>query len=53
MILGVNPGYVDYGVRRVTANDIFNENYKYYSGPMLSALLKEKGISPPRFLFIM
>ena len=33
---------------RVTAFDIFNENYGSYTGPMLSALLKEKGITPPR-----
>lgn len=45
--------YQDYGVHRVTAFDIFNANYGAYTGPMLSALLKEKGITPPRYFFML
>lgn len=46
--IGVKGSYQDYGVHRVTAFDIFNADYGTYTGPMLSALLKEKGITPPR-----
>lgn len=41
---------MDYNVKRITAFDIFNEKYGEYTGPMLSELLKEKGVHPPRFL---
>ena len=46
--IGVKGSYQDYGVHRVTAFDIFNADYGTYTGQMLSALLKEKGITPPR-----
>lgn len=48
-IIGIKAKYVDYGVRKITAFDIFNEYYGSYTGPMLSSMLKEKGIRPPRY----
>ncbi|KAK8801738.1 hypothetical protein WA588_006023 [Blastocystis sp. NMH] len=42
--------YVDYRMRRVTSFDVFNDLFGNYSGPMLSDLLKKKGIKPPRKL---
>ncbi|KAK8801546.1 hypothetical protein WA171_004686 [Blastocystis sp. BT1] len=44
----VKGGYVDYRIRRITPFDVFNNVYGNYTGPMLSKLLKEKGITPPR-----
>ena len=44
----VKGSYVDYHMRRVTAYDLFVESYGNYTGPMLSDLLKQKGIKPPR-----
>ena len=46
----VKGGYVDYRIRRITPFDVFNNVYGKYTGPMLSKLLKEKGITPPRWV---
>ena len=46
----VKGGYVDYRIRRITTFDVFNNVYGNYTGPMLSKLLKEKGITPPRWV---
>ncbi len=46
--IGVKPSCQDYALQRVTAFDVFNENYGNYTGPMLTALIKDKGITPPR-----
>ena len=51
IIIGVKGTYADYGIRKITAFDVFNEKYGCYTGPMLSTLLKEQGIKPPRYLF--
>lgn len=48
---GVKGKYVDYNIKRITAFDVFHEKYGEYTGPMLSELLKEKGVHPPRFLY--
>lgn len=45
---GMRGVYVDYRMRRVTSFDVFNDLFGNYSGPMLSDLLKKKGIKPPR-----
>lgn len=47
---GVKGAYVDYRMRRITAFDVFNDLFGDYSGPMLSDLLKKKGIKPPRYV---
>lgn len=46
--LEVKSGYVDYRVRRITPFDVFNNIYGNYTGPMLSGILKNKGITLPR-----
>ena len=47
---GMRGVYVDYRMRRVTSFDVFNDLFGNYSGPMLSDLLKKKGIKPPRYI---
>ena len=47
---GVKGVYMDYRMRRITAFDVFNDLFGDYSGPMLSDLLKNKGIKPPRYV---
>ena len=46
---GMRGMYMDYHMRRVTSFDVFNDLFGNYSGPMLSNLLKKKGIKPPRW----